>query len=342
MAEIAVAGEALIDLVVGTDGRVDAHPGGGPFNAARTMARLGVPTTFLGRLAGDGFGRLLRERLAAEGVGIAVPEPSGRPSTLAVVSLDDAGVASYSFYLDGTSVADLDYPAARRALPAERDRGAPRLPRPADGAGRHVHRAAAAADVPAGTLVLLDPNCRPGAVTDHDAFRKRVGVFARRADIVKASVEDLAYLYPDVPPAEAAAIAARGAARRSSSSPTARTRPARSCPAPSSPSRSPSSPSRTRSARVTRSAADSSPGGRRTASAGKTSATRNWSAARSAPPPRSPPSPAPARARTRQPAPTCGHGTGGPSRGRRGPDVHRAPVTAPNLAGDAAPVAIYP
>jgi fructokinase len=117
VAEIVVAGEALIDLVVGSDGQVDAHPGGGPFNAARTMARLGVPTAFLGRLAGDGFGRLLRERLAADGVAIAVPEPSARPSTLAVVSLDAAGVASYSFYLDGTSVADLDYPAARSALP---------------------------------------------------------------------------------------------------------------------------------------------------------------------------------------------------------------------------------
>jgi fructokinase len=52
---------------------------------------------------------------------------------------------------------------------------------------------------------MLDPNCRPGAVADHDAFRKRVGVFARRADIVKASVEDLAYLDPDRPPAAAAA-----------------------------------------------------------------------------------------------------------------------------------------
>src|SRR5690348_1882441 len=117
MAGVAVAGEALIDLVVGADGRLDAHPGGGPFNAARAMARLGAPTTFLGRLAGDGFGRLLRAQLAADGVGIAVPEPSTSPSTLAVVALDDAGVASYSFYLDGTSVADLDYAAARRALP---------------------------------------------------------------------------------------------------------------------------------------------------------------------------------------------------------------------------------
>src|SRR3984957_13658643 len=99
VAEVVVAGEALIDLGAGPGGRVDAHPGGGPFNAARTMARLGVPTAFLGRLAGDGFGRLLRERLTREGVRVAVPEPSDRPSTLAVVAVDGAGVASYSFYL---------------------------------------------------------------------------------------------------------------------------------------------------------------------------------------------------------------------------------------------------
>ena len=204
MGEVVVAGEALIDLVVGAGGRVDAHPGGGPFNAARTMARLGIPTAFLGRLAGDGFGRLLRERLAADGVGIAVAEPSGRPSTLAVVSLDDAGVASYSFYLDGTSVADLDYAAARRALPAAATAvHVGSLGLLMEPAGTSTERLLA--DVPPGTLVLLDPNCRPGAVADHDAYRERVGVFARRADIVKASVEDLAYLCPGVPPAEAAA-----------------------------------------------------------------------------------------------------------------------------------------
>jgi fructokinase len=59
-------------------------------------------------------------------------------------------------------------------------------------------------DVPSGPLVLLDPNCRPGAVADRDAYRGRIDVFARRADIVKASTEDLAYLYPGLPPAEAA------------------------------------------------------------------------------------------------------------------------------------------
>jgi fructokinase len=206
VAEVAVVGEALIDLVAGPDGQVRAHLGGGPYNAARAMARLNVPTTFLGRLAGDAFGRLLREQLTEEGVGIAVPDPSGRPSTLAVVAVDDAGVASYSFYLDGTSVADLDYPAARRALPAEVTAvHVGSLGLLMEPVGTSTERLLLT-DVPAGTLVLLDPNCRPGAVADHDAYRKRIDVFARRADIVKASVEDLAYLYPGVPPAEAAAL----------------------------------------------------------------------------------------------------------------------------------------
>ena len=51
--EIAVAGEALIDLVSGPTGGFDAHLGGGPYNAARSLARLGVPADLLGRLAGD-------------------------------------------------------------------------------------------------------------------------------------------------------------------------------------------------------------------------------------------------------------------------------------------------
>jgi len=59
---ITVVGEALIDLVVGHDGRIDAQPGGGPFNTARTLGRLGRSPAFLGRLSQDGFGDHLRDR----------------------------------------------------------------------------------------------------------------------------------------------------------------------------------------------------------------------------------------------------------------------------------------
>jgi len=201
---IVVAGEALIDLVVSPDGRVDARPGGSPYNAARSLARLGAETTFLGRLAGDGLGRLLRDRLVADGAAIGVPEPSSRPTTLAVATLDQAGSADYAFYLDGTAGADLDYATLKQALPAAvtalhvGDLGLVMEP-----VGTAIERLIRG-DVTAGTLVLFDPNCRPSAVRDHEAYRRRVGVIAGHADIVKASTEDLGYLYPDVPPEKAA------------------------------------------------------------------------------------------------------------------------------------------
>jgi fructokinase len=201
---IVVAGEALIDLVVSHGGQVDARPGGSPYNAARSLARLGAETTFLGRLARDGLGGLLRDRLAADGAALGVTQPSDRPSTLAVATLDPAGSADYVFYLDGTAGADLDYEALKEALPADAavlhvgDLGLVMEP-----IGSAIERLIGS-DVPADTVVLLDPNCRPSAIADHEAYRRRVGAITRRADIVKASTEDLAYLHPGVPPEKAA------------------------------------------------------------------------------------------------------------------------------------------
>ena len=42
--------------------------------------------------------------------------PSAAPTTLALVDLDQAGVARYAFYLTGTAAADLDYPALAAAF----------------------------------------------------------------------------------------------------------------------------------------------------------------------------------------------------------------------------------
>jgi fructokinase len=203
-AVIAVAGEALIDLVVSPGGQADARPGGGPYNAARTLARLGAETTFLGRLADDGFGRLLRDGLTGEGVVLGVPEPSGKPSTLAVVAVDQAGSASYSFYLDGTASADLEDEALKRALPADAAVvHVGTLGLVMEPVGAAIERLVLTT-VPADALVLLDPNCRPSAIADRDGYWRRIAAIARRADIVKASVEDLAYLYPGLPAEEAA------------------------------------------------------------------------------------------------------------------------------------------
>jgi fructokinase len=191
---IAAAGEALIDLIVGLDGKVDARPGGGPFNVARTAGRLGLRPAFLGRLSADGFGRLLLKTLEHDGADVALREPSEEPTTLAVVDLDAGGVPLFHFHLAGTSAAALGYRELVAAMPK-------------DVSALHVGSLGLAVEPIAdsiaslvggglapGVMVMVDPNCRPHAITDKAAYLARIERIMRRADVIKASTDDLAYL----------------------------------------------------------------------------------------------------------------------------------------------------
>jgi fructokinase len=205
---IAVVGEALIDLIVDDEGHVAARPGGGPFNTARTLSRLGVPTTFLGRLSGDAFGRMLRASLGKDGVALGVPAPAPAPTTLAVADVGGDGAARYAFHLAGTAAADLDYPMLSAAIPdgvtAIHVGSLALVMEPiASGVERLM------ADVPPDALVMVDPNCRPAAIGCRDAYLERFEGMMHRADAVKVSVEDLDYLCPGVP-AEVAATTLLG------------------------------------------------------------------------------------------------------------------------------------
>src|SRR5947209_1330543 len=104
---IVVAGESLIDLLVRPDGGVVATPGGGPFNVARSLGRLGAPVAFLGRLSSDAFGRILREHLVDAGVDLSLAPTTNDPTMLAVAEIDDGGAATYRFHFAGTAAVGL-------------------------------------------------------------------------------------------------------------------------------------------------------------------------------------------------------------------------------------------
>jgi len=202
---IAVTGEALIDLVADSDGRIAARPGGGPFNAARTIGRLGLAPAFLGRLSLDRFGRQLRASLEQDGVTLAVPHLVDAPTTLAVVDVDSGGLPRYRFYLAGTSAPALDYPALAQALPGDLTAlFAGGLALVMEPIASSIERLIST-DLPAATLLMIDPNCRPEVITDRAAYLARLSRILHRADVVKVSVEDLDYLAPGAPPAAAAA-----------------------------------------------------------------------------------------------------------------------------------------
>jgi fructokinase len=202
---IAVTGEALIDLVADGEGRLVARPGGGPFNTARTLGRLGAAPVFLGRFSGDTFGRLLRDRLGHDGVALGVPHLAGAPTTLAVVDLDGAGTARYRFYLAGTSASALDHGLLLAGLPAGLTAlHAGSLALVMEPIATSIERLITT-DLPPGILVMIDPNCRPEAISDRPAYRARLSRILHRAEVVKASMEDLAFLYPREPARSAAA-----------------------------------------------------------------------------------------------------------------------------------------
>lgn len=197
---VTVIGEALIDLVrFGASGDYRARPGGSPFNVAIGLARLGHRTSLMARLADNTFGRMLRAHAAAEGVGLTGSPDAAEPSTLAVVSMDAEGGAEYDFYVQGT--ADWQWTEAETA----------RIP--PDTAVLHfgsiaswtapgsdpIHTAAERLRARGTALISYDPNVRPALLGSpahgRQAVERAVGV----AHIVKASREDVEWLYPDTP-----------------------------------------------------------------------------------------------------------------------------------------------
>ena len=209
---ILVAGEALVDLVVRDGDEVAAHLGGGPFNCARTIGRLEQPVAYLGRLSTDRFGARLRAALEEDGVGLGTVVSTDDPTTLALAEIDEEGAASYRFYAAGTSVPGLTTEAALAAVPDDTDMFH------VGTLGLVYEPTAAALEAVAGelagsALVMLDLNCRPLAVEDHEGYRARLDRLIPAADVVKASDADLEYLDPGTPELEAAqAVLERGPA----------------------------------------------------------------------------------------------------------------------------------
>jgi fructokinase len=189
---IVVGGEALVDLVIDPDGSVTAKLGGGPFNAARAIGRLGSDVAFFGALSRDRFGALLHDQLLADQVDDSLVQFTDLPTTLASAELNEHGAANYHFYFSETAAPNL-HP----------------LPMPDGVTILHVGTLGMVLQPMASTLesvvgaigdnvlVLLDPNCRPRVTSDRVGYMARLQRMLRRADVVKVSTDDLNFIAPD-------------------------------------------------------------------------------------------------------------------------------------------------
>ncbi len=192
---IVVAGDALVDLIVRADGSIAAVPGGGPYNSARAVGRLGQPVSWIGGLSSDRFGRRLEAGLAEAGVDLSMTQRTDLPTTLALAEIGADGSASYRFYTDSTSAPSVLPGPLSDGLPADTDAvltgtlGFVLEPMATTLEG-------VVAALPPSVLVMVDPNCRPSITRDADGYRARVARVLARADVVKVSTEDIGFLRP--------------------------------------------------------------------------------------------------------------------------------------------------
>ncbi|KRE75138.1 MULTISPECIES: carbohydrate kinase family protein [Micrococcaceae] len=199
---VTVIGESLIDVIDdphwGTAGRQE-HPGGSPLNVAVGTARLGLSTSLVTHYDDDAHGLMIERHLQSNGIA-SVRGGAARTST-ATATLGRDGAATYAF--------DVTWDINGAAIPALA----------AVEASTHVHTGSIAAVLSPGeaavrnliesarshATVSFDPNCRPALTPDHDMARRQVEEFVAASDIVKASDEDLSWLYPDRAPEESLA-----------------------------------------------------------------------------------------------------------------------------------------
>jgi fructokinase len=200
MTRFVVCGETLIDLVRSDTAPNDtfsstwhALSAGGPMNSAVALGKLGNETHFLGRLSNDAFGRQLRAHIEGAGVELDMATTTDESTSLAVVSLDAIGKATYAFHF--TNTANFNWQASEL----------PKLT-----AADWLHVASLALVVDPGAEVLLswteqtdallsiDVNVRPTVISDPKEYWRRIEPWVRtvgaRGGLVKASDEDIEFL----------------------------------------------------------------------------------------------------------------------------------------------------
>ena len=194
--QVWVCGEVLIDLIPdGTERK--AVVGGGPANTAKALAKLGIDAQFIDGISTDKYGQMALKQLHKDGVLLDFVKFSDKPTCLAIVSLNEAGGATYEFVIEGTATFDfsdtwLPDPFANK----------PSL--------LHIGTLVTAIEPAASVLfewakkvakvspIVFDPNIRPAVMSDRAEYVKQVERWVSISSSVKVSDDDIYWLYPGV------------------------------------------------------------------------------------------------------------------------------------------------
>jgi fructokinase len=196
---IICCGEALIDFIAMQDGlSYRPCPGGSIFNIAIGLGRLDIPVGLLSRLSTDMFGEQLAKYLIENKVNLAYCPRMDGQTTLAFVNLPDetAQEPQFAFYANNT----VDRSITINDLPAQFGNDV-----------TAIHFGSISLVLEPGATALetlmkresrrriltLDPNIRPAIITDKNSYKKRFSEWISLVDILRLSVADLEFLFPN-------------------------------------------------------------------------------------------------------------------------------------------------
>ncbi|WP_110112218.1 aminoimidazole riboside kinase [Bacillus sp. CGMCC 1.16541] len=190
-------GEALIDFIPldETNLTYQKSPGGAPANVAVGVARLGLPSTFLGKVGNDVLGRFLQDTLKSYGVNTSELTLTEEARTGAVfVTLAENGERSFDFYID---------PSADRFLREDEVNEdvfnqhrilhfgtISMISEPSRSATIKAVKFAKEQDV----VVSFDPNIRLTLWKDEEKLKETILEMIPYADVLKISEEELAFI----------------------------------------------------------------------------------------------------------------------------------------------------
>lgn len=194
--KIVTIGELLVDLTqTGEQSGIPqyaANPGGAPANVAVAASLMGCETAFIGKVGNDSFGQMLVDTLRSKNVDVSgVVKSDEYKTTLAVVSLDDKGERSFSFYRKNCADLNLRKEEIDFALVKSADIfhfGSVSL---TDEPSFSAVEAAVRFAKENGAVISYDPNYRPLLWNNKNEAVAKMRRLLKYVDIIKVSEEEL-------------------------------------------------------------------------------------------------------------------------------------------------------
>jgi fructokinase len=206
MPSVLVIGEALVDVVHGTNGEIKNIPGGSPANTAVALARLGTKTYMKARTSHDQFGEEIRSYLTSQNVNLDYSLVVDNPSSVINAVIQKDGSAKYEANLKGAADYGWTFEELNQVIdPDIQIVQLGSLTSYVEPGATNVEKWFSQLRQSNNYLLTFDPNVRHPLDGENEVdVRKRAKKLASLSHVVKASDEDLNWIFSNNNPQDSA------------------------------------------------------------------------------------------------------------------------------------------